>query len=429
MKIAYIIPGSGGSFYCENCMRDSTVTGALVKNGFTVVQIPMYLPLFRDGASEPGTAPIFYGAVSLYLRERFKIFRRLPASFDKLLNSKPVLALASRMAGSTRARGLEEMTLSMLGGEEGREAGELERLVKWLKTEIKPDLIHLSNALLLGLAGRLKEELGVPIVCSLQDEHTWIDPMAEDIRTRAWELLQEKARVVDRFIAVSAFYQSEMSAKLKLAPGRSVVIPLGVDTSRYICRAEPPSRPVIGFLSRIEETSGLDRLIEAVQILAVRFGMSDVKLVAYGGMTADDVPYVRRMKKLIHAYKLEGRVSIITAYDRNRRFEFLSMLSLLSVPRTIPEAFGMFLLEALASGVPVVEPDIGAFPEIISSTGGGLLYPEGNTELLAEALRRLLTDRALAASCARQGCTRVRELYALEIVAEKIGALYRSLAG
>jgi hypothetical protein len=60
-------------------------------------------------------------------------------------------------------------------GEQGAQKDELEHMVNWIAEHCKPDVIHISNALLLGLAKRLKEKTGVPVVCSLQDEDVWVD--------------------------------------------------------------------------------------------------------------------------------------------------------------------------------------------------------------------------------------------------------------
>ena len=74
---------------------------------------------------------------------------------------------------------------------------------------------------------------------------------------------------------------------------------------------------------------------------------------------------------------------------------FLRELTVLSVPTRSGEAFGLFVIEALASGVPVVQPDTGAFPELIELTGGGILHAPGDAGSLADALERLLLDPAL----------------------------------
>jgi hypothetical protein len=158
MKIAHIIPGSGGSFYCGNCMRDSKYNRALKDLGHQVIKVPLYLPIFDD-AHDLDEVPVFYGAVNLYLKQQFPIFRHMPAFIEHALDSKSVLEMAARKAGSTRAKGLEGMTISMLLGEDGGQKIELERLVDWLANEAKPDVVHLSNALLLGLAHRIKQRM------------------------------------------------------------------------------------------------------------------------------------------------------------------------------------------------------------------------------------------------------------------------------
>ncbi len=424
MRVAYIIPGSGGSFYCENCLRDSGLTGALRKTGIEVWSVPMYLPLF---AGEPaGETPLFYGAIALYLRQRYSFFRRLPAGFDRFLNARIFLSLAARLAGSTRAAGLEEMTLSLLRGTEGAQAVELERLIYWLGTAVKPDIVHLSNALLLGLAPAVKKRIGAAVVCTLQDEHVWIDPMGKEARERAWELLARDARAVDQFTAVSGYYRDFMVPRLGLDPAAVAVVPPGVDPDRYACRDRAPWPPVVGFLSRIQEESGLDTLLQALRRLIDEPDLADTRLLVYGGMTGDDAPYVRRVKKLVRTLALGRHVELHTGYDRTRRFEFLRRLSVLCVPRREPEAFGMFLLEALASGVPVVAPRLGGFTELVEASQGGVLYPPGDVPLLADALHNVLADRPRARGMGAAGCARVRELYSLERTARLTGDIYRS---
>jgi len=116
MKIIHIIPGSGGNFYCGNCLRDSKYFDALRKLQHDVVKIPMYLPLFAD-EHDLNDVPVFYGAVSIYLKQLFPFFKKAPVWFDNILNSKPMLKFAARRAGSTNAKGLEEMTISKISSE------------------------------------------------------------------------------------------------------------------------------------------------------------------------------------------------------------------------------------------------------------------------------------------------------------------------
>src|SRR5699024_8531769 len=161
--------GSGGSFYCGNCMRDSKYFKAFKDLGHQVVKVPLYLPIFED-AHDLEEVPVFYGAVNLYLKQQFPLFRHMPSFVEQALDSKGVLNMDARKAGSTRAKGLEEMTISMLLGENGGQKAELDKLIDWLANDAKPDVVHLSNALLLGLAKQIKTRLKIPVICSLQDE-------------------------------------------------------------------------------------------------------------------------------------------------------------------------------------------------------------------------------------------------------------------
>ncbi|MCA1746605.1 MAG: glycosyl transferase, partial [Bacteroidales bacterium] len=189
MKILHIIPGSGGSFYCGNCLRDSKFVEALRASEHEVIKLPMYLPLFADEHDLSREIPVFYGAVSIYLKQQYPFFRKAPAWFDRLLNSGPMLKLAAKFAGSTRAKGLEEMTISMLLGEQGEQREELDRMIEWLSEHCKPDVIHLSNALLVGLARRLSESMKAPVICSLQDEDQWVDVMKPSSQEKVWNLM------------------------------------------------------------------------------------------------------------------------------------------------------------------------------------------------------------------------------------------------
>ena len=196
MKILHIIPGSGDSFYCGNCLRDSKYVPALRALGHDVVKIPMYLHLFANKNDETD-APVFYGAVSIYLKQLYPVFRKAPEWVDNILNAKPMLKLAAKFSGSTDAKGLEEMTISMLMGEEGLQSEELERMVDWIADHYKPDVIHLSNALLLGLAPTIKRRLDTVFICSLQDEDVWVDVMDPQFRDRVWGLMQKAVEHVD----------------------------------------------------------------------------------------------------------------------------------------------------------------------------------------------------------------------------------------
>ena len=101
----------------------------------------------------------------------------------------------------------------------------------------------------------------------------------------------------------------------------------------------------------------------------------------------------------------------------------------MSVPVLKGEAFGLYQIEALASGIPLVQPALGAFPEIISDTGGGITYYPNTAEALANALAGILTDPLRLKTMAREGRRVVEEKYNAGVLTEKMVGLYRQVIG
>jgi len=391
MRIVHIIPGSGGSFYCGNCLRDSKYVTALRHMGHEVVKVPMYLPLFAN-EDEPTQAPVFYGAISLYLKQLYPVLKKTPRWVDHLLDSKPMLKMAAGMSGSTNARGLSEMTISMLKGENGNQQEELDRMIDWIRDHYPADIIHLSNALLSGLAPRIKEKLDARVYCSLQDEDVWVEVMKPAFRQEAWSLIESNARSIDRFISVSDYFSDFMRKTIHLPAEKVTTIHLGIDPSDYEQVSITNKPRNIGFLSRLCESNGLDILTEAFILLKQRSEFGDVKLILTGGYTGEDRAFIKLMKKKLQAVGLTESIEILENFADQGRKEFFSQVSVVSVPVRIGEAFGLYLLESMASGVPVVQPALGAFPEIIERSGGGWLYSPNTPEALAGQLARLLSD-------------------------------------
>jgi glycosyltransferase involved in cell wall biosynthesis len=426
MKIAHIIPGSGGSFYCGNCMRDSKYIRALKDLGHQVIKVPLYLPIFDD-AHDLDEVPVFYGAVNLYLKQQFPIFRHMPAFVEHALDSKSVLEMAARKAGSTRAKGLEEMTISMLLGEDGNQKEELERLVDWLADEAKPDVVHLSNALLIGLAHRIKERTNVAVVCSLQDEDVWVDAMDDRYRQKVWDLMSERGRHVDAFIAVSDYFAAEIHQRMVIPEAKMQTVHLGVDTADYLPKPIAEKGPVIGYLSRMCEENGLAVLVDAFLILRKNPEYSSVQLKITGGKTGDDLHFIKEQKQKISKAGLENDVFWVDEFEGEERQKFFDSVRLVSVPVLNGEAFGLYMLEAMASGVPVVQPALGAFPEVIKLTGGGLIYAENNPEHLAEALADLILNDEKLQELSTAGLAGVKAHFEIHAQAIKMVEVYENV--
>lgn len=428
MKILQIIPGSGGSFYCGNCLRDDKFYESIKRLGHDVIKIPMYLPLFANGDVNQNHIPVFYGAVSLYLKQQFPFLRRFPKSFDRLMNSKAMLRMAAKRSGSTDAKGLEAMTISMLKGEDGNQSSELDEMVSWIESHYKPDVIHISNALLLGLAHQLKSRLNVPVVCSLQDEDVWVNAMEPQKANEVWNLMAEKAKDVDAFIAVSDYFAEFSKVNIKIPTEKMHRVYLGVHPDNYVFKNAAEKERKIGFISRLCYENGLDILLEAFIGLKKDPDYKDVKLVLTGGYTGADKSFLRRIRKLITKHNLDSEIEWQEKFNNEERLKFFEKVQVLSVPVRGGEAFGIYLTESLASGIPVIQPNEGAFPEIVEKTNGGLIYEKNNAKELQKKLEEILSgkhDISELSEFARKG---VEEEFHIQKLSQKIVDVYQSLS-
>jgi glycosyltransferase involved in cell wall biosynthesis len=422
LKVVHVIPGAGDTFYCQNCVRDLGLVRDLRAAGADVIVLPIYLPLPMAPDPSVRQTPVFYGAASVYLEQRVPALARRRGILHRWLDSAGVLRFAAGKSGATSAAGLEDLTASVLRGEDGRQAVELERVVQWLAADGKPDVVHLSNALLLGLARRLRAELGCAVVCSLQDEDVWIDAMPPDAAARLWSLMADKARDADLFISVSRYFADLMTQRLRLDPGRIRVVPPGVPPAESASLPFDP--PAIGYLSRMAPGLGLDVLVDAWLLLRKKPGFERVRLRATGGQLGPDRDFVKSLER--RAGPAAADAVFAKDYSAERRGEFLRSVTVLCVPAEREHALGLYVLEALAAGVPAVQPRSGAFPEILEATGGGALYEPNTPEALAEALVSFLSNPEAVAAAGRRGREHVANLHGPAAVARRMIEAYRA---
>ena len=426
MKIIQIVPGFGGTFYCGNCLRDSGLVQSLRKEGHDALTLPMYLPLTLDGQTQSDGIPVFYGAVNIYLKQNYPWLRNMPGFMERFLNSKVILNYAAHKAGSTRAKGLEEMTESMLLGSEGNQHEELEALVEFLKRE-KPDAIHFSNALLLGMAKRIREEVKAPVFFSLQDEDVWVDAMRDSYKEHIWDLMAQKGEDVDGFIAVSHYYAGVMQQRMKIPEEKMHVVHIGVNPAAY--EPSPPATdpPAIGYLSRMNEENGFEIFIDAFIELKQNEAFAPLRLYATGGMTGDDKKFINRQIHKLKQANIFDQVEIQMEFNQDRMHQFFRKITILSVPVLKGEAFGLYQLEALASGVPLVQPAIGAFPEIIEATRGGVTYQPNSSSALAAKLTEVLLSPSQLEEMSNNGIDAISRQFNCKNLTGKIVEIYQQI--
>jgi glycosyltransferase involved in cell wall biosynthesis len=422
MKVAYLLPGSGGSFYCGNCTRDSFMSHSLRQSGFDVLMIPMYLPLSVDNCETD--SPIFYGAVNIYLEQISAVFKYLPSSLKKLLDSDKILRFAARQAGSTNASGNELMTISMLKGEHGKQAHDLEVLIQWLREHEKPDVVHLSNALLTGLAPRLKTELGCKVICTLQDEDEWVDAMREPFSSQTWKLIEENAHFVDHFIAVSTYYAGLIQSKINIAASKISVIHNSIGSEIIRKNKHRETSPTIGYMSKINSEFGADVLFDIFCKLKEIPEFNNLKLLYSGGYTDDYKSVLKYIKKKSSELGIAGDIRFSNDLSFNGKKEFFESISLLCVPSRRKEAFGMYILEAFAAEVPVVMPHIGAYPEIIQKSNAGITYEPENPENLLLALKDVLGNPDKYNQLKQNCHPAIAQYFNTKNQSEKIGRIY-----
>lgn len=427
MKIVNIVPGFGGTFYCGNCLRDSGATKSLVKLGHDAMMLPIYLPLTMEHEVKENTTPIFYGAVNIYLKQKFPFLRKMPKWMENMFNSSSILRYAAKQAGSTRTEGLEEMTISMLLGKDGNQNQDLQELIDFLKTHIQPDVVHLSNALLLGLTKQIKEQLNIPVVCSLQDEDQWVDLMSDFYREKIWNLMAERAKDVDAFVAVSQYYADEMKKKMRISDEQMHIVPIGIETDLYPYAEPKINPPTIGYISRMYEEHGFGLLIDAFIDLKKKPGFENVLLKLSGGYTADDKKYVNQQLKKLQKAGVFSDVEMIEDYQPENRHQFFKQISLLTVPVLKGEAFGTYQLESLSCGVPLVQPALGAFPEIVEKTKGGVTFFPNTKEEMVKKWMEIIPQTDRLVEMGKQGGKAVKEKYHIDKMSEEVLKIYQQV--
>lgn len=431
MKIVFLTAGAAG-MYCGSCMHDNAIAKALRASGDDVLLQPVYTPI-RTDESTIASEQVFFGGIHVYLLQQMPWLRWLPRWTRSWMDRPSLIRMLTRRAVKTDPAKLGELTLSMLRGEHGRQSEEVGRLVDWLAKDIQPDAIIFSNLLIGGAIPTIRRRLpNTRLVVTLQGDDIFLDHLPADARSKAIALCSDLSKQVDVFVSHSEFYRDKMGAMLGIPHERFDIHPLSIDLAPF---TSPPSnkkvseQPAktpekskgefrIGYLARLAPEKGLHHLVDAFLQIGAMPEHANVTLHAAGWLGEHNIPYLDELRSRIAKAGLTDRFVVHESPDQSTKIELLRQMDVLSVPAPYEDPKGLFLLEAMACGIPVVQPDHGAFTEVVRSTGGGILFHPENTDALIHELIGLKNAPDRRANLGETGRQSVHQRHHIESAAE-----------
>jgi len=423
MHVAIVTAGGAG-MYCGSCMHDNTWARGLLELGLEVSLIPTYTPIRVDEANQSQSS-VLLGGVNLYLDHASSVWRRIPRPLTRWLDRPWAIKLASRFGVSSDAEHLGPLTISMLQGRQGPHRRQVEEFGDFFSGHLRPDVVCLSNILLGGVLESLKARFSGPVFCVLQGDDIFLDALREPYRGEALKLIRAHARLCDGFLVHSDYYQRYMADYLELDQRLMHRIPLGIDLGGHDGRPRSAGGDafVVGYFARICPEKGLRELAEAFRILRQRVPQARLRVGGY--LKPEHASYFEDVRRLCRGWGFDFD-HVGSPDSHAAKVEYLKSLDVLSVPAPYQEPKGLYVLEALANGVPVVQPDHGAFPELIRSTDGGLLVPPDDPQQLAAALERLYREPQTRMQMGTTGQQRVQVQFNMQLMAQRSQEVFRA---
>jgi glycosyltransferase involved in cell wall biosynthesis len=437
MKILHLIAGAG-PMYCGSCLHGNTLAAGLRKAGADVVLAPLYTPV-RTDEENVSIGHLSLGGINVYLDEILPWWRGMPGFLRGLMDRPWLVSWAAKHGGGTRPEQLGRLTVAMFRGDDGPLKDDVEQLLAWLESDLRPDIVHLSNVMLAGLARPLKERLGAKVVATLTGEDGFLEKLPRPYYEQARAELRARSADLDAIIALSRDYADFMADYLGVPPEKIEVMRPGLNLEGFPSAgiAERGARSkeaeerhgerVIGFLSRICPEKGLHLLLDALHAIRQNPNSPPFRLRAAGYLDRVDRRYLHDINKQAAADGLSDRFEYVGELDRAGKIAFLQSLDVFCLPSQLRESKGLPVLEAWACGVPAVLPDYGVFREFVNDAGGGILYSPRQPGALESALARVLNDDGLAVEFGRKGMQAVQERYSSERESREVLALYARL--
>ena len=409
--------------YCGSCLNDNALARELLSLGHDVQLIPLYTPIRTDDADQT-IDQVFFGGINVYLQQQAPVFRWLPRWLDRWIDQPWIINLATKLGGKLDYQKLGGLAVSMLRGEAGFQSKEVHRLIDYLVGENQPEICIFSNVLTAGCVPELKKKLPVKVFVLLQGDDIFLRDMKPADQRAAIAEIQRLSQSIDGFLTHSAFYADSMSQYLGIERSKIHQLPLGIRGEDFAENAgtvrDEKRPPTIGYLARLAPEKGLHVLAEAWTRLRKMPGTENTKLKIAGWMGAQNRDYADSIFQALNKQGLAGEFEYMGEVDRAGKLALLRSIDVLSVPTTYQEPKGLFVLEALAAGVPVVQPSHGAFPEMLGELGGGLLHRPEDTQHLAARLHEILTNGEMRQELRERGQTAVLTQRTNHVAAEAL---------
>ena len=385
--------GAAGMF-CGSCLNDNTLARGLSKQGWDIQLVPTYTPI-RTDSDDFSVDQVFFGGINVFLQQKVPLLRYVPAVLDRFLDNPWLIRKVTARAIDTDARVLGKLAVSMLKGKKGNQRKEVKRLCDWLEKTAQPDVVVFSNILIGGCIGEIKRRLNVPVLVVLQGDDVFLDGLLPEFKQQAFDEISKITAQVDGFVVHSQFFRDYMAGYFGIPLEKIHVTPLGIDVSDFQTFADSAARtPVenraIGYLARLAPEKGLHVLVDAFIKLKQQPEHENTTLKIGGWLGGPNQEYADNQFQRLADAGLEDQYEYLGAFDRTGKIDLLSSVDVLSVPTVFKEPKGLYALEAMAAGVPIVQPNHGCFPELVQAAGCGQLFEPENADDLAEKLNQVL---------------------------------------
>lgn len=383
-------------------MHDNALAKALAADGWDVQLVPTYTPI-RTDERDSSVDQVFFGGINVFLQQKIPLFRYLPAVLDRFLDNPKLIRRVTSQTHEMSPKFLGQLALSMLKGTGGNQRKEVLRLCRWLKSQ-QPDLILFTNILIGGCIPEIKKQSPAPILVTLQGDDVFLDSLEPQHKSACIERIKELSNQVDGFIVHSEFFRDYMSQYFGFNKEKIFVTPLGLDVNDFR-KLESTTSEIkkIGYLAKLAPQKGLHNLVDAFIELKKLPDTENVKLEIAGWLGPENQAFAEQQIKRLRYAGLKKEFEYLGAIEREEKLSMLKGLHVLSVPTEFLEPKGLYLLEAMAAGVPVVQPAHACFLELVEQSQGGILYEVGNVQEHVTALMSVLSDDNLRQKLSQSG--------------------------